>query len=453
MKNITKTALAASLLIVGLGLAVNGYSQSFPTNGLAAYYPFNGNANDASGNGHNGINQGGVLVPDSFGYPNQAYRFDGTNGFIDVSQNRPITGVQTTFSICGWINPRYIPQLPHDETIGRGIYWHRADWKDIGVRINNSPWYSFTTTTLEFCTVPTFQSANHDDNLFASQLIPTNTWTAFVATYDGVTKRLYINGTLDVSVPYTFQPNWDTGFIGEGIGGNFAGQAETFDGIIDNIRIYNRALSASEVQQLYAYESQTHEDGAFQMVYGRFTWPAAKADAESRGGHLATFRNQAEWNAAQSMIIQFNSDVINDVWIGGYQPAGSPEPSGNWSWVTGEPWAFSFWWPGEPNQNQGINEDALMVGARGLGWVDVPSSSIISYVLEFEPRVDLIKAVKPSFSHLTLTTNYQMQISGDMSTWTNYGAAFTATNSSMVYPQYWDVDNWNSLFFRLQVSP
>ncbi len=67
--------------------------------------------------------------------------------------------------------------------------------------------------------------------------------------------------------------------------------------------------------------------------------------------------------------------------------------------------------------------------------------------------VSLIKAVKPSFSYLALGTNYQLQVSADLSTWTNQGSAFTATNISMVYPQYWDVDNWNSLFFRLEVAP
>jgi WD40 repeat protein len=69
------------------------------------------------------------------------------------------------------------------------------------------------------------------------------------------------------------------------------------------------------------------------------------------------------------------------------------------------------------------------------------------------PRIDLIKAVKPSFSALSLGTNYQLQISGNLLNWTNYGLAFTATNSSMIYPQYWDVNNWDSLFFRLKVAP
>ena len=83
------------------------------------------------------------------------------------------------------------------------------------------------------------------------------------------------------------------------------------------------------------------------------------------------------------------------------------------------------------------------------------SDSEVQKLYEYEsgPRVGLIKAVKPSFSNLTLTTNYQLQVSGDLSTWTNHGDVFTATNMNMVYPQYWDVDNWNQLFFRLQVAP
>jgi hypothetical protein len=52
--------------------------------------------------------------------------------------------------------------------------------------------------------------------------------------------------------------------------------------------------------------------------------------------------------------------------------------------------------------------------------------------------------------NLTISTNYQLQASGDLSTWTNTGSAFTATNTNMVYPTYFDVDNWGTLFFRLQ---
>jgi hypothetical protein len=59
----------------------------------------------------------------------------------------------------------------------------------------------------------------------------------------------------------------------------------------------------------------------------------------------------------------------------------------------------------------------------------------------------------PTFSDLLIGTNYQLQISGDLNTWTNQGAVFMATNSTMTYPQYWIVNNWSQLFFRLQVAP
>jgi hypothetical protein len=68
-------------------------------------------------------------------------------------------------------------------------------------------------------------------------------------------------------------------------------------------------------------------------------------------------------------------------------------------------------------------------------------------------QVGLVKAVKPSFSDLLLGTHYQLQTSGDLITWTNQGSPFTATNPVMAYPAYFDVDNWDQLFFRVEVTP
>ena len=75
------------------------------------------------------------------------------------------------------------------------------------------------------------------------------------------------------------------------------------------------------------------------------------------------------------------------------------------------------------------------------------------YTYESPPLVGLAKAVKPTFSNLSLGTIYQLQVSADLNTWTNQGPAFTATNSTMIYPQYFDVADWGQLFFRLQVAP
>jgi hypothetical protein len=97
----------------------------------------------------------------------------------------------------------------------------------------------------------------------------------------------------------------------------------------------------------------------------------------------------------------------------------------------------------------------------GVYGPDVPVSSgdgtylhllgAVSYTLG--PTVNLIKAVKPSFSNLTVGSTYLLQSSSDLSTWYDQGPPFTATSTQMDYPEYYDVDFWNQLYFRLQVAP
>ena len=99
---------------------------------------------------------------------------------------------------------------------------------------------------------------------------------------------------------------------------------------------------------------------------------------------------------------------------------------------------------------RGILDD-LRVYTRAL------SASEVQQLYQIESHaqsvtLSLVKAVKPAFSSLLPGANYQLQISADMNTWTNHGAPFTAISSTMAYPQYWDVDNWQALFFRLQVA-
>jgi len=60
-------------------------TAQIPSNGLVAWYPFNGNANDESGNGNNGVVNGATLTADRFGNANGAYSFDGVNSFIQTS--------------------------------------------------------------------------------------------------------------------------------------------------------------------------------------------------------------------------------------------------------------------------------------------------------------------------------------------------------------------------------
>jgi hypothetical protein len=106
---------------------------------------------------------------------------------------------------------------------------------------------------------------------------------------------------------------------------------------------------------------------------------------------------------------------------------------------------------------QGGNGLKLLAGNQGgnFAGMGVQITNAGPFVLTSfgGPWITLLRAVKPSLSGLSLGTNYQLQVSGDLRTWTNQGSPFTATNTSMVYPQYWDVDNWAMLFFRVQSAP
>ena len=80
----TFRASSAVVLAVALNLGFVAGAWADITSGLVAWFPFDGNANDASGNGHNGVVHGVTLAPDRNGIANHAYFFDGAS-WIDTS--------------------------------------------------------------------------------------------------------------------------------------------------------------------------------------------------------------------------------------------------------------------------------------------------------------------------------------------------------------------------------
>jgi hypothetical protein len=125
-------------------------------------------------------------------------------------------------------------------------------------------------------------------------------------------------------------------------------------------------------------------------VAGAISWDGARAAAESLThaglrGHLLTITSAAENEFVIRSVIKGISS--NDrLWLGGYQEGSASdylEPAGAWRWVTSEPWSFTHWFSGEPN-NYGGNEDALEFH-RGERWNDFPrSAGLGGYVVEYE---------------------------------------------------------------------
>jgi hypothetical protein len=129
-------------------------------------------------------------------------------------------------------------------------------------------------------------------------------------------------------------------------------------------------------------------------VPGGINWADARAKAQALGGDLATITSAAENSFVFLRIadpIFWRQPATGPVrlfgpWIGGFQPPGSAEPLGLWSWVTGEPWSYTSWDTGEPNNLNG-NEDHLHFYAPGTNplprWNDLlQTQSCPGFVVE-----------------------------------------------------------------------
>ena len=88
LENMKPLRTLLGIVTITAALAMQLHAQSFLTNGLVAYYPFNGNANDAVGT-NDGTVYGATLTTDRFGVPNNAYNFNGTSAYIKMVNPLP----------------------------------------------------------------------------------------------------------------------------------------------------------------------------------------------------------------------------------------------------------------------------------------------------------------------------------------------------------------------------
>jgi hypothetical protein len=143
--------------------------------------------------------------------------------------------------------------------------------------------------------------------------------------------------------------------------------------------------------------SQGGNDHYYMAVHvpGGITWDHANLDSQSAGGYLATTGSGAEnafvFNLVDSPEFWFGSGEHNHgPWLGGFQPAGSPEPGGNWQWVAGEPWSYTNWASGHPDDFEGSTQNWLIFYSgngdmvREATWDDIGQNEIpiSGYVVE-----------------------------------------------------------------------
>jgi hypothetical protein len=127
-----------------------------------------------------------------------------------------------------------------------------------------------------------------------------------------------------------------------------------------------------------------------ELFGGGIDWSTANTAAtgmifQGTPGHLATITSSTENGFVASLLppVVPNDILFRSWWLGGLQPDGSPEPAGNWQWVTGEPFAYTNWANNEPNNFDG-GEDRLSVYQPGV-WNDVfGTRGYDGYLVEYD---------------------------------------------------------------------
>lgn len=195
--------------------------------GLITYYPFNGNADDESGNGYHGTIIGATLTSNRFGEQSKAYIFDGINDYIKVPINLPET--QYTYSL--WFktnNPNTGISSVRDTDLGpsndRNIWLNSGD-------VNHRLWNNQTITT---------SGTNYADNLWHHLVIVVHWKFGQIIYIDGEQKAIGNKNRSDFDTDAYF----DIGYAG------YAG-FNYFDGSLDDIRIYGRILPTQEIFKLF----------------------------------------------------------------------------------------------------------------------------------------------------------------------------------------------------------
>ena len=297
--------LTASLMIPGINAT---YSQSLSLDdNLVAHYPFNGNALDASGNGHDGTVNGALLADDRFKRSDSAYFFDGFDDNIDCS-DPPDNSFDLTgdFTITAWMSMA---------TLAEGKYknvFHSIVAKDEGPGQNIKKWiFGCVNGKLAFH----INGPGYGGGFWyysQQQPLQVDTWYHAAVVRSGNILDFYLDGKIiggqsvsfsiyDVNAPLTIG-------YSEPIG--------PFHGSIEEVRIYDRALDKYEILQAYYWDAPVLDV----KVYLEGPFNGTTMDTELNSNGYIPFDHpydQPPWNydGAESLPSIPNSQVVDWVLI------------------------------------------------------------------------------------------------------------------------------------------
>ena len=197
--------------------------------GLVAAYGFDEGSGttvtDASGSGNNGtITNANWAASGKYG---KALQFNGTGALVTIPDSASLH-LSSGMTLEAWVDPSTV----------------NANWRDVIYKGNDNFYLEATSSNASHPDAGLIAGGSYAD-AYASTALPANTWSYLTETYDGSTLRLYLNGTQVASIAHTGSIATSTNPLQIG-GDSLYGQY--FAGLIDEVRIYNRALTATQIQ-------------------------------------------------------------------------------------------------------------------------------------------------------------------------------------------------------------
>ncbi len=231
------------LFLFVLPFALISYTQ-IPDNSLIGYWPFNGDAQDESGNNNHGMINGATFVPDRHGSENSALLFNGIDNYIDCGNLN--FDIHDEITISAWIKTSSYKVahivFKYIHTEDKGFHFNvDSGHVHVGGRNNAGDTY--------FYTEPSVDTVNDCS------------WHHVVATIEGNTWSTWMDGIFQASMTSTSLSPELSCSQNLLIGKTIYDETRYFEGYIDDIRIYNKAFDSCEIQALF------NENFCFITVY------------------------------------------------------------------------------------------------------------------------------------------------------------------------------------------
>ncbi len=213
--------------------------------GLVATWPAQGNANSLRGNANGELSAIGVtFAPGKVG---MGFRFDGTNGYVEIPDSPELKPEKVTVAAWVWFDPG--TPLNHG---GEAIIFKKNAWRAwfegyslIKDQVDNGD--GTHTDRLAF----NVSRNGKQVILHSTTIVRRGIWYHVVGTYDGTESALWVNGVREASATPGFDLDYDTTPVFIGTTGTWKPYLCMFSGVISEPSIYNRPLSAAEIKEIY----------------------------------------------------------------------------------------------------------------------------------------------------------------------------------------------------------